>query len=326
MAAIITVEDLVTQVRSILDERNESSVTNADILQAMNRGQDYASDLLAKHYEDALLTSTTMTLSPDTATYSIPEDCFQDRLEKVDITINNYNYQAMRLSYRDIDPYETPTKSATPAYYVVTGREFRLIPAPTGTYPARLWYLREPDELVMPQGRIVTINAASNYIYVDDVGSDLSTESDSLQSYVNIIDAQTGTRKGSLQIASIADNRITFRAVPIRSTVLNRTIEGDLSDLSSELTVEPDDYVCLVRGTCIPFLKKPLSHFLVQYGVNEMRRKLGEPSDMEQRILDNFAEQVQSQWSGRENTFRVKNKSSMWNQTYRRYFTIGRSR
>lgn len=327
MAALVTVQDLIDQVRSVIDEDNQSSVNDErDIIPALNRGQDYASDLFAKHYEDALLTSVSLTLSSTTDTYPLPEDCFQERLQKVDITINGFEYPVWRMSFRQIDPYETPSKFPIPAYYLVEGQNFRLVPRPTGTYPARLWYLKEPDELVKPQGRIVTINAASNYVYVDAVGEDLTTESDSLKSYVNLIDAQSGRIKASMQIASIADSKITFRTIGIRSTVLNRTIEGDLSDLASGLIVEPDDYLCLVKGTCVPFMKKPLSHFLIQYATNEMRRKLGEPSDMEQRILDDFKKQVEGQWAGRENTFRVKGRSALWNTAYRRFFTIRSNR
>lgn len=327
MAALTTVDDIIAQVRSVLDEDNQSAVEDSDILYAINRGQDYASDLLAKHYEDVLLVNRLITLDPDTDLYDIPEDCFEERLEQVDINVNGYFYETMRMSYRQISTYESPNKTSAPAYYCVMGRQFKLIPAPTGAFQARIWYLKEPDELVKPQGQIVTVNAASNYIFINDVAnSDLSTESDNLESYINFVDAQTGIIKGSMQISSIADNKITFRSSPLRTSVLNKTIEGDLSDLASGLTVEPDDYICLVKGNCVPFLKKPLTHFLVQYGVNEMRRKLGEPADMEQRILDDFARQVEGQWAGRENTFRVKNRNTIWSRNYRRFFTIRSNR
>lgn len=192
----------------------------------------------------------------------------------------------------------------------------------------RIWFLREPAPLVTGQGRINIVNTAGNYIVVDGVGSDLTTEADQLNSYVNIIDAQTGNRKASFQIKNISGTQISFKASPARSTVLNTTIDTDMSSLTindatnegADIVIEPDDFICILRGSCVPFFKKPFSNFLIQYAVAEIRRKLGGAAELEQQVLQKLEEQVERSWVGREQTLRVKKANDSWSQPVRRYF------
>lgn len=310
-----TVNDLLDQVRQLIDEDNEVTVTDADILDALNRGQDYAADILAKHYEDPMITKITVSTVAGQELYDIPETAFQERLEKVEVDVNGYFFELQRVSYRDIGTYESPATSAVPLYYTVQGNQFQIVPTPTGTHPVRVWYLEEPRKLVKQQGRIQTINTVGNYVYVDLAGEELTTEADRLASYANIIDGTTGKVKGSLQIQSIEDNRITFKTTPSRTSVLNSTITGDLSSI----TVSADDYVCLLEGSCIPFMRKPLTIFLIQFAVGELRRKLGQPFTSEAQVLMDFEKQVEGSWVGREQQLRVKRRSNKWPFPWRRW-------
>jgi len=167
----------------------------ARILQVLNRAQDFASNILARHYEDPLLTKTSVTLVNGQAEYDIPEDAFEDRLEKIEVTVNQFQYEVQRISYRDLSVYESNSNVSVPYYYAIVGRKYRLIPTPTSNNTLRVWYLKDPDQLVVNQGRITSINTASNYVLLDSVGTDLTTESDQLASYVNVIDKQTGKIK-----------------------------------------------------------------------------------------------------------------------------------
>lgn len=316
-----TVADLVSQVRSTVDELNQDSVdTEADILPALNRAQDFAFDVLARFYPEPLLVHATVPTVGAQAEYDIPEDCFEDRLLKVEVQVSNLNTfrEVQRASYRDISDYETTSSSNVPYYYAVVGRKYRLVPAPSGTYPLRIWYLKTPEALLLPQGRVTTISTGSNYCVVDEVGSDLTTESDQLNSYVNWIDGQTGAVKGTLQIQSITDNRVTFRTAPTRTTVLNRTIETSLANLDTS----QDDYLATVKGTCVPQYSQPTSNFLVQYATAEMQRKLGsELAVTEQNILEKFEQQIQRTWVGREEQLRIKKRSPAYGSfTSRRWF------
>lgn len=323
MAQRITVDDLISDVRSLLDEDNRQSVSDdEDILPALNRAQNYASNILARHYESPMLRQIPVTMIANQPDYPIPEDAFEQRLEKLEVNVNQLFYPINRIDYRDISLYETQGASSIPYYYVIIGNSYRLLPTTNGTYDLRLWYLVDPQPLVTSQGRINIVNAASNYVIVDSIGDDLTTESDNLDSYVNFIDGSTGIVKGSMQIKTITGNKIEFKTSPTRSTVLNKTIDTDLNDLNSGETVEADDFVCVIKGACVPFFKKPFSNFLIQYAIAEIRRKLGGPADLELRVLQGLEEQVERSWVGREQSLRVTKKNDNWDLPVRRYYGI----
>lgn len=318
MARRLVASDLIEEIRSVLDENNEVNVDDElDILPALNRGQDYASNILSRHYEAPLLTYTEVTLTGGTQEYDIPEDAFEQRIEKIEVYINRVYSPLRRIDYRDISFYDVPTASSVPYYYTVIGDKYRLLPGPTGAYPLRLWYLKDPEPLVKEQGRITVVNTADNYITVDSIGSDLTPSTDNLNSYINIIDSSTGRIKVSMQIQSISGNRINLKSSPTRTTVKGRTISGSLPS-----TVELDDWVCVVEGNCVPFFKKPFTNFLVQYAVAEITRKLGGDKEAEYRVLKDLEKQVEDSWAGREQTLRVKKVSKSWYDIGKRFFRM----
>lgn len=309
---LYTVSDLVAAVRSLLDESNQDSVsTELDILPSLNRGLTFGYDILARKYPEPILTHETLTLSGGTQEYDIPEGYFEDRLLKVEIEIpsgSSATYREVtRISYRDISRFETTAPSAVPTAYVILGRKIRLLGSPSGIYSARIWGLREPEALVLPQGRVTHISIGSRYVVVDEIGADISTESDQLESYVNLVDGQTGEIRATLQIANLVDNKATFRSVPLRSTVLGRTVVGEIPT-----TVQQDDYLCAVSGSCVPSSSVALSNFLIEFSVAEMMGKLGEDRTGEEQILDKFEKQLERSWVGRENKMRVQSRSSPW--------------
>ncbi|NIM44033.1 MAG: hypothetical protein GTO54_00080 [Nitrososphaeria archaeon] len=317
-----TVDDLLSDVRSMIDEDNVENVKNdTDLLPALNRAQDYAANILSRHYESPMLTKINVTMTAGEQEYDIPEDAFEQRIEKLEMFITRLYYPLARIDYRDISLYETPTNVNVPYYYAVVGKKFRLVPGPTGTYPLRLWYLKDPDPLVKSQGRVTRVNTTDNYVVVDTVGGDLTAVSDDLKSFVNIIDGQTGTIKGTFQIKSINGGRVTFKTSIDggRTSVHGRTISTSMATSGDNL-IEIDDYVCLAEGTCVPFFQKPFNNFMVQYAVAEIRRKLGGPADMELRVLQELEKQVERSWVGREQSMRVKKKSRNWWLPSRRWF------
>lgn len=316
----LTTTDLIEECRSLLDESNRANVSDElDILPALNRAQDVAANMLARHYESPLLAYQTLQLTAGQSEYPIPEDAFEQRLEKCEVYITSVYYPVKRIDYRDITLYETPTRTNVPYYYAVIGTKFRLLPSPTAQYPMRIWYMKDPEVLVTPQGRITIFNAASNYLIVDSPGNDLTSAMDDLDSFVNIIDGQTGAIKGTLQVQSIVGNKITFKSIPSRTTVLNKPISTSLASLPNG-TAEQDDFICLVHGSCIPVFKKPFSNYMIQFAVAEMQRKLGGPADMELKVRDELMQLVERSWVGRENFLRVGKRQRNWQVPSRRYF------
>lgn len=321
MSRLITVDNLVSTVRSQLHETNvEALDTTTDILPALNRAQDFAVDIYSRHYPDPFLQYQTLTLVGGTQEYSIPEDAFEDRLLRVEIAVGNSSgrptyREVQRISYHDITNYESASTSSVPYYYAVVGRKIRFIPMPSGIYNARIWFIRNPEKMVTQQGRITLVSVASNYVVVDTLGTDLSTATDQLGSYFNIVDGQTGEVKSTHQIQSLTGARITIRTIPVRTTILNRTVTGAIPT-----TIEQDDYVCAVDGSCVPFLNAPTSNFVIQYAVNEMVRRLGGDVTAEYQMLKDFEEQINRTWSGREQTLRVGKRSPVYGVMTRRLY------
>lgn len=317
---LLTVDSLIDQVRNQIDEQNVDSVsTENDILPSLNRAQDYAFDTLARVYPEPILTYGTLDIVAEQAEYTLGEDIFEDRLLKLEMSIPSGATrptfrEVQRISYRDITDYESSSVTNIPYYYAIFGRKLRFVPTPSGTYNARIWFLRNPEKLVQPQGRITILNTVSNYVIVDSVGDSLTTESDQLGSYVNIVDGQSGEIKGSLQIQTITDNKVVFRTVPTRATVLNRTINA-IADITD---IEQDDYLSPIDGICVPYYGKPVCNFLVQFAVAEITRKLGGQADTEEKVLDKFEKQLERTWVRREQSLRIKKRSQNWGVPTRR--------
>lgn len=306
---LYTVDNLVSEVRSLLDEQNQDSVDTAiDILPALNRAQDYAFDTYARKYPEPLLAHEPLTLVSGTSEYDMPEDTFEDRILKVEIQIGSEYTPVERISYRDISDYETSTTSSVPLYYCIVGRKLRFVGTPSGSYPARIWKLRAVEKLVLPQGRLTRISVGSRYVIVDATGSDLTTESDQLGSYVNVVDGQTGEIKATLQIANLQSNKVTFRSSPIRSSVLGRTVVGDLP-----ATITEDDYLCAIDGICVPYFGQPMCNFIIRQAHAELSGlKLGGDMSAEEQAIDRFEKQVERAWVGREKSMRIQRRSRTW--------------
>ena len=320
---LFTVKELADSVRSRIDELNRDTIDDErDILPALNRALEYAVDVYARRYPDPYVTYADISLVDGDVDYEMPEDAYEDRVLKIDLMYNSlFYYDLKRVSYRDLAPYETTTSSTNPYYYAIVGRNIRVTPTPSGTSSLRVWYVKNPEPLVLPQGRITVVGsgvgASNNYVVVDSIGSQLSTENDELANYVNIINARTGQVRGTFQILSIDEDRITFRSSsPTRTEIFGQPVLVG-SDNVTTVSTRQDDYICLASGTCVPFLSAPTSNFLIQFSVAELSRQLGLNSAEEEQVLAKFEKQISSTWSGRENTIRVQKRSSIYGTTYR---------
>lgn len=318
MARRLTTSNLVAEVRSLIDENDQNSVdTLLDILPSLNRAQDTAADILSRAYQSPLLAYTTQALHNGQQEYPIPRDAFEQKLEKIEVQIQNGLFNPLkRQSYRDATLLETTAHTSIPMFYSEIGDVYRLYPSPTGAYPLRVWYLRDPPPLVLEQGTIVQApNLAGNYINVDAVGSQLTTNSASTASYVNFVDGTTGNIKGTCQLHSVSNNRLTFKTVPTRALVLDRIVAGSLpTDLAA------DDLICTVDGTCVPLLKKPFSNYLIQMAASELlNTKLGMQSELAEKMRGEMERYVKESWAGREVYLRIRSANPHWERIGRRY-------
>lgn len=302
----LTTQDLVDEVKSLIDEENEQAIqTKRDILPALNRAQDFVSDILARQYNPPLITSKVCTFIDfdSSRQLDIPEDSFEDRIEKIEVMVNGYFQTIEEISFQKGTQIETSLGNYVPTAYSLVGRKIKFYPQPLTTYPYRIWYQRDPGSLVLPSGRINLVNASQRYVVLNEIDDVLTTDQSELNSYVNVVDGETGIVKGSFQIQSIAGNKVTFKSVPTRSEVLGRTITGTVD--AAEIL--PDDYVCVVSGVCVPYLKKPLANFIIQYAVFELKKKMGGDMDVERYILEKLESHVEKTWAGRGTQARVRN-------------------
>lgn len=310
-----TVTQLALAVRARLDEMNRDTIEdNRDILPALNRALEYAVDIYSRYYPDPYLDSVMVPLESGTAEYDLPEAAYEDRVVKIDLLYNNYFYSDIqRIAYKDLVNYETNAVSAIPYYYAIIGRTIKVVPIPSSGYSMRVWYVKSPDQLVFPQGRITVVNETNNYVVVDAVGGNISTESDQLENFINIINARTGEVRGTFQVAATDDTRITLRSSPNRSEVLGQPVLSSIADLG----IKEDDYVCLATGTCVPYLSSPTANFLIQYSIAELCRQLGVNGPEEEQVIDKFEKQVKTTWAGREPTARINKRNNIYGRPVR---------
>jgi hypothetical protein len=276
---------------------------------ALNRAQTHAFSLLAKHYPDPLVTESTTTLVPGQRDYPMPENIFEDRLEVVEVWDGTYSNSIRRLPFRQGSQREDISRYPYPVNYYIRGRTIRLVQKPGTAYTLRFLYLREPDTLVKSQGRISS--KGTDYVVVEDIGEEVTTTEDELGNYVNIIDGQTGEIKQTLQINNISGSKISFRSVPSRQGgyILNRPISS-----SVDLDVELDDYICSVKGTCVPFFLYPIKSFLVQHAVSEIKAIQDRDHVAEDTLRKDFEKMLLAQDMGRSNTKRVTKYNNIWSR------------
>jgi hypothetical protein len=311
MPGPITVDDMADQVRDQLDESNTEDVTTADILQALNRGQRKAGNILAKKCEDLLIDSTSVTTT-GSGTLDIPEAAYGRRIDQICVVRNGLEYPLTRVSYRDLHKYTSSSTVQVPSVYALKGRDYVVKPTPQSGVVFTVWYTKAPETLVTQQGRITSVNTASSYVLVDALGSGLTTSTDALGAFVNIVDAQTGEIKVSLQTLSLttASKQVAFKTSGLSlSSVYNRTIATAIPS-----TVEVNDYVCAIQGTCVPDLPDACLDYVIQYAVYEIRRRMGEPVQDEGAMLKELEKDLESQWAGRESVRRITNKARHWNR------------
>lgn len=318
MARSLTTRQLVLAIRSLIDETNEAEISDEqDILPSLNRGLEDALDILSRKYPDSLITHRTVSLSegPD-GLFNLPEDAFQERLEKVEYYLNGYYSDVTRIDYRDLTPFDVPGTTGAPFYYAIIGSQFQVVPRPAGLDGLRIWYIPELGPLVPEYGRI-TVTGVDNslptqrsYVRVTDVvdPTQVSQDVSTLESFVNLIDHRTGRIKATLQIASISGSKLIFSASPTRTNVQGRTVVGALP-----ASVELDDYLCPVDGTCIPPMRSPLSNFLSSYAAAEIKAmKLGGDPQVAMNLLARFEDRVAKTWVRREQSTRIGKASRNW--------------
>ena len=196
-------------------KQNTTDVTSAEILSALNRGQQRLVRLAARFYEPLFMREVNIsTFSGREAT--IPEYANGLIIDQVDVINGNRAYRVYQIPIREASHIDdTDYSSAIPRHYTIRGNKILLYPKPESSVTIRVRYQLRPPELVLNQGRITDIDSlSSDILYVNSLGSDLTTSIDSLKAFVNIVDGTTGEVKDTAQISAIDTDskKITFKS------------------------------------------------------------------------------------------------------------------
>ena len=200
--------------------------------------------------------------------------------------------------------------STYPLYFTQQGSKLYLHPASATSTAVRLRYQLKPYSLVLEQGRITSFDVATGILYVDTIGSALSTNVSDRTCFFNIIDQFTGDVKGTFQINSLtaASGKIVIKTTSLgRSSVYGLSVSSALPS-----TVALDDYVCLASGSCMPLYFREYTDFLIQYAVNEIKRTYGTVAETDVYALRDIEDDVKLMWSQRPKGARVKANNPAW--------------
>ena len=298
-----TVRELIQSVREQVSEANGTRVSTNQILKAINRAYDASIDMMSRLYPDPLITYFE-TYPNEDGQIAIPEDAFQDRIIAVEYYTNGGdNYRTRIQETDDVTAHGgfNAVNGGYPVIYSILSRNIQLAPAAgQSRNKIRVWYVKAPVPLVMDQGRIQIVDVTDNYIVVDqlqntDEGLTPISASDAYGKYVNICDSSTGIIKCTMQVESIDEEQIIFKATPTRSTVFNLPVSGEIPD-----TIEADDVISSVNGLGVLFFNRPLANYLIQYAVNEVKRSLGVSNlSFEEGKLRELEKTVKEMWKRR---------------------------
>lgn len=309
----LTVDDMVSQVRAQLDETNTANVTDQELVDALNRVQRKAWNIAVRVFPDLAWSQTSFNTTSGTTNYDIPSEAYGRKINHLTANIGNTQYLIKRISNHRKLNYTFNSQVHRPFYYTVVKNQLQVFPPPAQGITIEVHYTDDPESLVQKQGRIETINTGSNYVIVDALGSDLSTTISGFNSYANIIDYNTGAVKTTLQVNEIDTNtrQVTFKSTPTRTSVLGKTISTSIPS-----TVEQDDFICLITGTCVSELPLAYVDYLMQGAVLDIRRRLGERSDEEYRHYKELEEELRKMWVGREARYRIRKSNAHWKGSF----------
>lgn len=309
------VDNLVLQVRQAADESNTSDLTDDEILRAMNRAQKRLVRIATRRHPPFFKRERTFTAAEFSGReLTLPDAAFGLIVNELHAIIGGVAYEVLPATSRQTALVESNAQSTVANYYSIIGDKLNVYPTPNGTTEYRMRYQIRPPELAVQQGRITDLtDYATGIMYVDDIGSDLTTSVTDLKAFINVIDSTTGLVKATLQISALdtTTNKITVKLASLnRSTVFGLTVAAAIPT-----TVALDDYVCLAYGTCIPPLIRDYDDFIIAYTVLEIKRRMGEDTTAEYAHFKETEADIEKMWSGRPSTGRIARRNAHWGRS-----------
>lgn len=314
MARVVSVDDLIQEIREQADEHNTSVLTDAAIVRVLNRGLRFITSELARAWPEPLLARAVYSVVDYTREvgFPFPWDIFEDRATQVQTDTPNAPTPIKWRSYTQISSLDIrPASVMIPDAVYQRAGHFFLVPSP-GPYDVLLDYIRLPDPMTQAIGRINTVGVTYDSVTLDSSTMNLdlvSVSSDDRKSYVNLVHGMTGEILCTRQVQRIDGSKVTFRSVVTRGEIEGRVVAPSFDGVD----VEVDWYLCPVVGTCVPQHGQIFVNYLTQYAVAEIGRSLGDTLVQISKAIEERAQAAaEQQRQGRPNTLRVKNTSTVW--------------
>jgi len=311
------VNNILNEIRLVIGEDNTGgAVSDELLLLLLNRAQEEAAQLLARSYVEPILTYTDIPLTAE-QDYELPEDCFEDRVLKMEYLAGASGvapYPMIRIDYEsdEASSFAEGSVAQSPEAWMQIGtiRSVRVFPTPQGGGYIRMWYAKRPEDLVISQGRIKSVVNATT-LELDALGDEITANQDEDGSHLCIIDGQTGAIKAVLEVSSVgtSTDTVSFSLAPITAQIEGIPVEA-CPDLTAENIL--GDYVCLAPFTCIPIIRQPVLNYIKQYAIALVQNNLGAEHEVAYRALKEMEKFVASMDSGKQTFKRVKMKSDAY--------------
>jgi hypothetical protein len=315
MSRRLTTTDLIAEVRSLTDELNNESLSNDDILGALNRSQIMAASILRRVYHQPLLKFVDIA-TPASGAFQIPDDALSGSIKKVEALVNQLPIPMSAISEQFSHLYEyAPGQGAQySTHYQILGNEIRFLPKPNGPDGGyRIWYLQRPSPLAVPQGQIATVNLVNNSFILTDTISEISQNQSSNLSYISIYDGETGVYKNTYQVQSFINGRVTVRVTPVKTTVFGLEVTTGGLDVNNPPT--SDDLISFAGSSPVPVFKDDVGQFIIQHAFFQCAAKLGGEVAAASKLASEFERDLKATHAGRQNSVKVGLSSRNWGGT-----------
>jgi hypothetical protein len=307
--------ELVSGVRAVCDETNDNDLSDSKIVAALNRALQRLARLSVLHYPEMLKRTLETTASAGSLEVPALSQAYTNM--QLDTLVGaGPTYRPLTYTSSANTVGMEGVNSTYPLYYSQQGNTLYLHPATSGSVSVRLRYQLKPYSLVLEQGRITSYDTSTGTLYVDTIGSSLSTSVSDRTCFFNIIDQFSGDVKGTFQVNSLtaASGKIVIKTASLgRSSVYGLSVSSSLPS-----TIALDDLVCLASGSCIPLYFREYTDFLIQFAVNEIKRTYGVIAETDVYALRDIEDDVKLMWSQRPKGGRVKPNNPAWSKP-RRY-------
>ena len=155
-----TTDDLIRQIRNQIREQNKNSITDQEIMDTINRGQQRGVEVMTRNWVYNYVVTKEIEVGDD-GKFVIPEGAKGNRLINVEANyIGNYarNKSLKKLNYKNVSQYNKSGDGYLlkgPSHYFVQGREATVYPQQA--CKLTLYYVRNPESVVKPAGSIYEI-------------------------------------------------------------------------------------------------------------------------------------------------------------------------